>query len=40
MRVHGLSAILTFDKTGFSRFSGIEVIHPAEVTAQPMEEEG
>jgi predicted nucleic acid-binding protein len=40
MRVHGLSAILTFDKTGFSRFSGIEVIHPAEVTAQPMEEDG
>jgi predicted nucleic acid-binding protein len=35
MQVHGLAAILTFDKTGFSRFPGIEVIHPAEVTAQP-----
>jgi len=34
MQVHGLAAILTFDKTGFSRFPGIEVIHPAEVTAQ------
>ncbi len=35
MRVHALTAILTFDKTGFSRFPGIEVIHPAEVTARP-----
>lgn len=34
MQVHGLAAILTFDKTGFSRFPSIEVIHPAEVTAQ------
>jgi predicted nucleic acid-binding protein len=31
MEVHGLTAILTFDKTGFSRFPGIEVIHPAVV---------
>ena len=31
MRVHGLTAILTFDQTGFSRFPGIEVIQPAEV---------
>jgi predicted nucleic acid-binding protein len=31
MKVHGLSAILTFDQTGFSRFSGIEVIQPAQV---------
>ena len=31
MRVHGLTAILTFDRTGFSRFPGIEVIQPAEV---------
>jgi len=33
MQVHRLTAILTFDKTGFSRYSGIEVVHPAEVTA-------
>jgi predicted nucleic acid-binding protein len=34
MQVHGLTAILTFDKTGFSRFPGVEVVHPAEVAAQ------
>ena len=34
MHVHGLTAILTFDKTGFTRFPGIEVNHPAEVTAR------
>jgi predicted nucleic acid-binding protein len=28
MQVHGLTAILTFDKTGFSRFADIEVVHP------------
>ena len=31
MQAHGLTAILTFDKTGFSRYPGIEVRHPAEV---------
>ena len=31
MRVHNLTAILTFDKTGFSRYPGIEVVHPEEV---------
>ena len=31
MKVHGLTAILTFDRTGFSRFPGIEVVHPADV---------
>jgi predicted nucleic acid-binding protein len=31
MLVHGLTAILTFDKTGFSRYSGIEVVNPADV---------
>jgi predicted nucleic acid-binding protein len=31
MRVHGLSAILTFDRTGFSRYPGIEVVHPERV---------
>jgi predicted nucleic acid-binding protein len=33
MQVHGLTAILTFDRSGFSRFPGIEVLHPAEVAA-------
>jgi predicted nucleic acid-binding protein len=33
MQVHGLTAILTFDKTGFGRFPGIDVIHPAEIPA-------
>jgi predicted nucleic acid-binding protein len=33
MQVHGLTAILTFDKSGFTRFPGIEVIHPNEVAA-------
>ena len=31
MQVYGLTAILTFDRTGFSRFPGIEVIQPAAV---------
>jgi predicted nucleic acid-binding protein len=30
MKVHGLTAILTFDRTGFSRYAGIEIVHPAE----------
>jgi predicted nucleic acid-binding protein len=30
MLAHGLTAILTFDRTGFSRYPGIEVIHPAD----------
>ena len=30
MQVHGLTAILTFDRTGFSRYAGIEVVHPAD----------
>ncbi len=38
MQVHGLTAILTFGKAGFSRFSGIEVIHPADVLASAIEE--
>jgi predicted nucleic acid-binding protein len=33
MQVHGVTAILTFDTTGFSRYSGIEVVHPADVVA-------
>lgn len=31
MQVHGLTAILTFDKTGFSRYPGIAVVRPEEV---------
>jgi len=31
MQVHGLTAILTFDRTGFSRYPGIEVVHPEQV---------
>jgi len=27
MQVHGLTSILTFDRTGFSRYAGIEVVH-------------
>jgi predicted nucleic acid-binding protein len=30
MQVHGLTAVLTFDKTGFSRYAGIEIVHPAD----------
>jgi predicted nucleic acid-binding protein len=33
MRVHGLTAILTFDRSGFSRYAGIEVLHPAAAAA-------
>jgi predicted nucleic acid-binding protein len=31
MRVHGLTSILTFDRTGFSRYPGVEVVHPEQV---------
>ena len=31
MRVHGLVAILTFDKAGLSRYPGIEVVDPQQV---------
>jgi predicted nucleic acid-binding protein len=31
MQVHGLTSILTFDKSGFARFPNVEVIHPSEV---------
>jgi predicted nucleic acid-binding protein len=33
MQAHGLTTILTFDKTGFSRYPGIQVLHPAEIAA-------
>jgi predicted nucleic acid-binding protein len=36
MKVHGLTGILTFDRSGFSRFPGIEVVNPADVAAGSM----
>ena len=39
MKVHGLSAILSFDRSGFSRFPGIEVLHPADVAVGSRESE-
>ena len=33
LTVHGLTAILPYDRTGFSRFAGIKVIQPTEVQA-------
>ncbi len=33
MQVHGIRAILTFDRSGFSRYPGIDVVHPADVVA-------
>ena len=33
MQVHGLTAILSFDRKRFSRFPGIEVVDPGEVQA-------
>ena len=34
LQAHGLTALLTFDQSGFSRYPGIKVIHPADVTLQ------
>lgn len=31
MHAHGLTAVLTFDRSGFARYPGIEVVHPEEV---------
>ena len=31
MQTHGLTATLTFDKSGFSRYPGIQVLRPEEV---------
>ena len=33
MQVHGLTSVVTFDRTGFSRYVGIEVVHPADAAA-------
>jgi predicted nucleic acid-binding protein len=35
MQVHGLTAVLTFDRSGFTRFPGIEVVHPSDVAKTP-----
>jgi predicted nucleic acid-binding protein len=37
MQVHGLTSILTFDQSGFTRYPGIEVIHPADVASSVQE---
>lgn len=34
MKVYGLNSILTFNAGDFKRYSGIEALHPAEVTAE------
>ncbi len=31
MQANGITAILTFDKSGFSRYPSIEVVHPEQV---------
>jgi predicted nucleic acid-binding protein len=33
MQVHRIASILTFDRTGFSRYAGIEVVHPTDAVA-------
>jgi predicted nucleic acid-binding protein len=33
MQANGLTAILTFDRSGFSRYPGIEVVDPNQVKA-------
>ena len=33
MQVHNLTAILTFDSTGFSRYPGIEAVNPSDIRA-------
>lgn len=35
MHVHGVASILTFDKSGFSRYDGINVVHPSDIIAAP-----
>jgi predicted nucleic acid-binding protein len=34
MHAHGLTAILTFDQSGFSSYPGVEIVHPAAVVAR------
>ncbi len=31
LELHAQTAVLTFDRSGFARFHGIEVVHPADV---------
>jgi predicted nucleic acid-binding protein len=35
MQAHGLTAILTFDQSGFSRYPGIEIVQPPAVLLPP-----
>ena len=37
MQVHGIREILTFDRTGFSRYCGVSVLFSFEVVANPLE---
>jgi predicted nucleic acid-binding protein len=34
MQVHGIKEILTFDRTGFTRYAGIEAVYPADVITE------
>lgn len=33
MRVHGLTSVLTFDRSGFARFPGVEVVSPFDLVS-------
>ena len=33
MQVHGIKDILTFDRTGFTGYAGIEVVNPSDVVS-------
>lgn len=33
MKVHGVTAILTFNAADFARYPGIDVVHPADAVA-------
>jgi predicted nucleic acid-binding protein len=33
MQVHGIKDVLTFERTGFTRYAGIEVVNPADVVS-------
>lgn len=33
MQVHGINDILTFDRTGFTRYAGVKIVNPADVVS-------
>lgn len=35
MQVHGIRDILTFDRTGFTRYAGIQAVYPADIISAP-----